>query len=217
MGEKKREKRWGNEFFFVILRPNCFCINQNVSYMDNNFENGPTGTAASNKEKGMKIDPQSLEMYRLWEQGVLLGDIADQYGVTRDRARQMVESAKRKIELQQQANFDLPTQLRQCQAELERLKTENEVLRHELTRLLGSSAADALCAENAAKDRPIDWNNLGGRARLALKTLGVNTVGELARLKRADFGKLRNCGKKTVTELREYLSQYGLDFLEVPR
>lgn len=43
----------------------------------------------------------------------------------------------------------------------------------------------------------------------ALYTLGINTPEDLKRLNLEDLGKLKNCGPKTIRDIREYASEMG--------
>lgn len=52
---------------------------------------------------------------------------------------------------------------------------------------------------------------LSVRAYNALKTLGVTTLGQVARLQISDFCACKNFGKKTLEEIERLLAGYGLE------
>lgn len=54
--------------------------------------------------------------------------------------------------------------------------------------------------------------NLSVRARRSLGHLQVQTVGEVAALSESSFALVRNCGPKTVAEIRAELKRLGFDF-----
>ena len=61
--------------------------------------------------------------------------------------------------------------------------------------------------------RPDDWaiqtDGLSVRAVTVLSVLGVKTLGELCKLRESDILKSRNCGKKSVHEIKLYLAANG--------
>lgn len=54
--------------------------------------------------------------------------------------------------------------------------------------------------------------NLSVRARRSLGQLQVQTVGQVAALSEESFALIRNCGPKTVAEIRAELKRLGFDF-----
>lgn len=65
--------------------------------------------------------------------------------------------------------------------------------------------------------RYVDWRNepvevlsLSVRSRNVLRRLQVETLGALCALTEADLLSCRNCGRRTVAELRDVLTRFGL-------
>jgi DNA-directed RNA polymerase subunit alpha len=50
------------------------------------------------------------------------------------------------------------------------------------------------------------------RSANCLKNAGINTIGELVRRTEADMLKTKNFGRKSLSELKDILSEYGLVF-----
>ena len=61
-------------------------------------------------------------------------------------------------------------------------------------------------------DLPLTDCELSVRTINCLKMAGINTVADLVKLNRADLLKFRNFGKKSLTELDEWLDAHGLCF-----
>lgn len=51
--------------------------------------------------------------------------------------------------------------------------------------------------------------NLSIRARKAVMTLGCLTINDILNKSASDFKKLKNCGAKTIAEIREKLADRG--------
>lgn len=54
--------------------------------------------------------------------------------------------------------------------------------------------------------------NLSVRTLNGLHANGVDTVGDLVKLQKTDLLRMRNCGKKMLSELDDFLSNFGLCF-----
>ena len=57
--------------------------------------------------------------------------------------------------------------------------------------------------------------NLSVRTLNGLHANGVDTVGDLVKLHKTDLLRMRNCGKKMLSELDDFLSDLGLCFKSV--
>ncbi len=60
-------------------------------------------------------------------------------------------------------------------------------------------------------DRPLAVRGLAGRARACLDGAELDTVGDLVSLSEADVMKLKNLGKTSLTEIKNKLSELGLN------
>ena len=174
------------------------------------------------------------EMYILTDylNGRTLEDIAESYGLSRERVRQIAEKAIRKS--------NTLTTIDDRLKEAEALKTENRCLRQAVDTLkenirkyeeyeepTGEEKAenDVLCellsmklidcplsvrARNCLKagrvDRKFTFDKISARVIVP----ECETVGDLCRLKKSDVMKLRNFGKKTLRELDNFLQENGL-------
>ena len=60
--------------------------------------------------------------------------------------------------------------------------------------------------------RSVEDLELSVRSANCLKNAGINTIGELVQRTEADMLKTKNFGRKSLSELKDILSEYGLVF-----
>jgi DNA-directed RNA polymerase subunit alpha len=63
-------------------------------------------------------------------------------------------------------------------------------------------------------NQPIERSDLTARAYNVLHWYEIKTVGELAARQERELRKMRNCGRRTINELRCFLRDRGLDLVE---
>ena len=80
---------------------------------------------------------------------------------------------------------------------------------------------DAERAENRQKLSPemtallsqkVEELDLSVRTRNLLKSNGIDTIADICRLKKTDWLRFRNGGKKSLTELDDFLTKHGLEW-----
>ena len=100
--------------------------------------------------------------------------------------------------------------------EIEKLKNENEYLRKELEKyknIKKNSSIESYLNENLeVLIKPIESLNLSVRTFNCLKNENVKNIGDLIQLSEQYLLKSRNFGLKSLTELRELLDFYKLNF-----
>jgi DNA-directed RNA polymerase subunit alpha len=72
-------------------------------------------------------------------------------------------------------------------------------------------APEAPGADEGVLSTPIDHIEFSVRARRALDTLGIATLGDLASKSEPDLMSCKNFGQTSLNEIRQRLSEYGLD------
>ncbi len=105
-------------------------------------------------------------------------------------------------------------------AALDAFKTALQILKDHVELLFGIEVGEEVVAEGESAGvadeleeklkMGIEELNLSIRAYNCLKKKGINTVGELVRMKREDLMSLRNFGKKSLEEVERVLASYGL-------
>ena len=176
--------------------------------------------------------------------GETLDSIGDEFGLTRERVRQITEKAIRK-------SRDI-TEISRRLSEVDALKADNEALRqtvlqlkkalkrredeerqeaerNEEERLQAFIKNDKICKLLSSKlvDYPLSVRvlnclksgdvreNYDPQTRQWYRHTYVapcETIGDLCRMNKTDFLKLRNAGKKSLNELDEFLERLGLSF-----
>jgi DNA-directed RNA polymerase alpha subunit len=63
-------------------------------------------------------------------------------------------------------------------------------------------------------NQPIERPDFTARTYNVLYMYEIDTVGDLAAKRERDLRKLRNCGRKTINEIRCFLKDRGLDLMD---
>lgn len=102
--------------------------------------------------------------------------------------------------------------------ENEQLKKENAHLKKMMDDINERSQTGELSQENIisrADLMPLENYEFTTRTKNVLSILKAETVGDLVRMTEMDIMKTRNCGRKTLTELRKFLESKHMSFLKV--
>ena len=163
------------------------------------------------------LNDRECELLTRRLQGDDLQTLSEEYGLSRERIRQITEKALRK-------SRSLTT-LRSRLAEDRQIRADNQILLNEVRNLrqqLQKQKEEEAAAEKQEKmqsdeliqklsTRLVECN-LSTRALNCVRYFGIDTVGELAGWKRIDVLRGRNVGKKTVQELTDLLESFNLSF-----
>ncbi len=143
--------------------------------------------------------------------GVKLEDIGNAFGLTRERVMQIATKAANKL-----ASIE---DLKQIRDENKTLKEENNRLSKEnnlLKKYITDQRITIDAYENSDKlhstifeKRLIDLN-LTVRTQNGLKSLNCDTLGDVVKLDISMLMKARNLGKKSLTEIDEFIKRLGL-------
>lgn len=158
--------------------------------------------------------------------GESLEEISNEYGLTRERVRQIAERAIRK-------SHDL-TELKKKIEEMDTLKVNVEAMKVEIQHLREQlhikEESERILNDEEFKKRVLEKDpilkllstkvvdcELSVRSLNVLKSYrdcegfkDIDTVGDLCRIHVADLLKQRNFGKKSLTEIKKFLSDHGL-------
>lgn len=135
--------------------------------------------------------------------GYTISDISDRMGVSRQTGHSRFWGVARRI-------MNIKRRDEEMQKEIASLKDQVEKLQKENIRL--TSGVTPTTNELSIINRLIEDECVSVRLLNICKTNGIKTIGELARTKKEDICKLRNCGKKVITEMTELLDKYDLTF-----
>jgi len=156
--------------------------------------------------------------------GTTLETLAEKYELTRERMRQIVVKAIRKsgdisgIEEHINAVRDQQTDNALLKAEIadlrKKLREQDEQdylasLKDEEERRKAVMANDEMC--RLLQSKLVD-NMLSVRALNCVKSMDIETVGDLCQYTKTDILKCRNMGRKTLIELDDFLLSLGLEW-----
>ena len=158
-----------------------------------------------------------------------LGQIANEIGISKERVRQILAKAVRKLMKPNVFNrlVEHETKLEMLNAEeTSRIRAELkkemslEVAMDIVAEKFGFESKEALeeCLNNGGRfgndklDMPIEELDLTVRSYNCLKRRRVNTVGELVEYTLEDLMRFRNMGRKSIREVVEKVHNLGLSF-----
>lgn len=142
--------------------------------------------------------------------GASLDDLAEEFGLTRERVRQIYIKALKKIKIM--------SKLPQALAENTQLKTEVENLKFEREDLMrvvkGQRKLEQMKDTILIPESLIGLNNAGisVRAYNCLNALGFDHIYQLTFISMRQLQKVRNLGRKTIDELDRLMDLYNLGF-----
>jgi hypothetical protein len=167
-----------------------------------------------------------------WSYGVgtdrkSVAEIGREFNVTDKRIRQIKAKSIRKLRKAsgQIAPGSIPEKIKdiglandpeRLSGELKRLRARNDFLEKrlstlsEIIRRLHEEAFSGKTAGIFADSDPIDKLGLTVRSENILKAERVFTVGELCAKTEIDILRIPNCGKKSLTEIKDVLASFGL-------
>lgn len=177
-------------------------ICQNKAYLAEVFSQ--TFTILSRGINDQRIDNAVCSYIK----GQSVGDIASRYGITSERVRQLLTAGVRRLE--RATTYE---QLLKWNAELRgtvaKLRTENQMLRESIqaSGCTPEEIPDELAGILSTKlaDMP-----LSVRAHNCLYSAGISTLYDLVRLKEQDLWQFRNIGRRSIEEIKGYLSSLNL-------
>ena len=162
-------------------------------------------------------------LYLYYHDGKTLNEIGKQYGLSRERIRQLVSKALHKIksryalwpkelELKRQRELieaDLRA-LNEYRGQLVQLFKEKGVYTQEMEIEFGRvTSAKRKAIIPSSLDEPIEALNLSIRSHNVLKRAGIQTIADLVKHTREEIESIRNMGKKSSKEIEQALIQRG--------
>ena len=167
---------------------------------------------------GATLDQRSTDVVGMLIEGYSLNDIASEYDLTRERVRQILFSASRKLAGTRNL-CEIDEENKKLKDEVSELKDKLAAAINKINALSIDKGCSTITYEPdlvirlvpILRKRLVDCD-ISVRALNATKYLGVDTVGALASSLKADLLNARNFGKKSLAELTDLLYSFGLDF-----
>ena len=142
-----------------------------------------------------------------------LSAIGDQYGLSRERARQIIVKGLRKLAhpsrmcilraVPSEQYRDLAEQHRTLQAEYNALLAEYSVLQAE-------HCIQPVKEPPSLRGTTLEDADISVRSYNCLKRVGINTLGDVADMTGEDLMRVRNLGRKSADEVIAVLKKFGL-------
>lgn len=173
------------------------------------------------------IPDRVAEVMRLVIQGETFEDIASRFGLSKERVRQLFTKGCRKATLLSEVkdkllqledvrlqNAELKQQVKILSSELKTQREYEEALRakNEAERIKAIEETDSLISlfNTPITDPSL---NLSVRTLNCCKSSDIETLGDICRHCKTDFLKMRNFGRKSLSELDDLLDSLNLSFL----
>lgn len=156
-----------------------------------------------------------LQMRYEWR--MPLEEVGKEFGVTKERIRQIEAKAIRKLRFQYRKGAILcvsKAELRKAQNEAERYKEKAERLQAELDKIrnIAPEQREEANKKGVLLEEPIDILDLSVRPYHCCLRAGVNTLGDLCGKTYAEMKRVRNMGKASLKEIENKMHEYGLTF-----
>lgn len=156
-----------------------------------------------------------LQMRYEWR--MPLEEVGTEFGVTKERIRQIEAKAIRKLRFQYRKGSILcvsKAELRKAQNEAERYKEKAERLQAELDKVrnIAPEQREEADKKGVLLEEPIDILDLSVRSYHCCLRAGVNTLGDLCGKTYSEMKRVRNMGKTSLKEIENKMHEYGLTF-----
>ena len=160
------------------------------------------------------MQPRERDMLlAYYRDGKTYETLAAEYGLTRERIRQIVRMGVRKLYHNRSwlAVGVRGMVGRRVEAVIDK---RVEAAIHNYRRSLQNGTAEITTRGGTSvkiRDMRIDEMDISVRAYNCLYRAGIRTVGDIMKMSRTDFERVRNLGRKSATEIVEYLCSLGCE------
>ncbi len=149
------------------------------------------------------------EMLKAYISGDRFVDLAKKYDLSRERCRQILEKAGRRIVGTYPRFMSNKRELAEMRDKCHLLEEENKALRDCIQRDKEVLTKEDVTAQaDLLSNYPLSTRLAGG-----LKVFKVYTFGDLTRMRRTTLLKIRGFGVKTLLELESFMEEHNLEFI----
>ena len=161
-------------------------------------------------------DKEKQTLIYRFNHGLTLAEVAKEYGVTKERVRQIEAKAIRKLRhpsLTRMFLFDTQEKYYEAARERDRLKLENITLTDKLNEYFKENSVDMEppIVKNDIDSIPIEDLDLSVRSYNCLRRGGYDTIGDIRGATIEQLMKVRNLGRRSIDEILEKLKEYGIE------
>lgn len=161
------------------------------------------------------------------EQGVIayrfvrkftLEQTAKEYGITRERIRQIEAKALRRLRHPTRISMMSAVPLTELHAEIHaysQLQEDYDLLAKAFETLTAKKAEPGVIISMVTMadilNTPLENLDLSVRSYNCLKRRGINTIRDITEMSESELIKVRNLGRKSVAEVKAKLTEYGVE------
>lgn len=159
------------------------------------------------------LGEREREVVTMLGNGISQDVVAQHFGVTRERVRQITARAIRRMRM-----YIARHKIGKYKVEVDLLKEEIEELEKKKDQLLEECYYEYIARKKAQGDsilaKPVSYLDFSYRTHNVLNAHGVQFVGDLITKTERDLLQFRNMGRKSLFEIKDKLEQYGLSLAE---
>lgn len=165
---------------------------------------------------------ERIVLENLYKYLMKLGDVGEQFDVTKERIRQIEKHAFRKLKHPINSNKYIlgkraADKIQDLQNQLELLKAENDILRREITFRPDEDVNEKIASivqEQNVLSTPIIDLDFSVRTYNCLLRAGIKTLGDIRNRTIVDLMNIRNLGRKSLEEILATANSYGIKIEE---
>lgn len=149
-----------------------------------------------------RLGPRELKIIELMLKGKSLSEVGETVSITRERTRQVLEKALRKMQ-----NYPNEVQVK------EKIIHEQEQIIQELQKQLSDLGVSTIpCGQQLILQTRVQDLSFNVRTLNCLKAAEVETVGDLVKIQRESLLRFRGFGKTSLEELDKFLAAHNLSW-----
>lgn len=161
---------------------------------------------------GLNLIPRGTKMIEMLLDGKDVKYISEEFGITPTRVTQVIDLEFRKLKCEAKTYTMIKEENKHLKEELQTLKINVNSLRSFREPGAESLEYSKVDVQESILTKKLVDCDISVRTLNCLKSGDIETVGDLARLKKTDLLRLRNFGKKCLIELDDFLDELGLEW-----
>lgn len=175
-----------------------------IAYIENNFDDNLKVVLETLTEREARL------FVKIWKYGFTFEAVAKQEGVTKERIRQIVNKAVRKIKHPSRlVILRFGKEVKDLQDDITKLTLELSNKKQELIEQINNPQKIVLTKEEKLESIKIEDLDLSVRAYRCLKRANINKLTDLLQKSETDLMRIRNLGRKSLKEIILKLNDMG--------
>lgn len=176
-----------------------------IDYIENNFDKNLESVLETLREREARM------FRKIWKDGYILEAVAQQEGVTKERVRQIVAKAGRRLRHPARLRvLRYGKEVMELQDDITKLTMELYQKKLELIHQIENPELITLTEEDKLESIKVEALEFSVRTYHCLKRAGINKLVDLLTKTEEDIMRLRNMGRKSLKEIVDKLSDMNL-------